>query len=45
MRIHRFLNAGVLTREGRVEPTAEGTPQGGPLSPLCVPGMSSRSEV
>jgi RNA-directed DNA polymerase len=33
MRIHRFLNAGVLTREGRVEPTAEGTPQGGPRSP------------
>jgi RNA-directed DNA polymerase len=32
--IHRFLKAGVLTLEGRVEPTAEGTPQGGPLTPL-----------
>jgi RNA-directed DNA polymerase len=25
-RIHRFLKAGVLTLEGRVEPTAEGPP-------------------
>jgi retron-type reverse transcriptase len=32
--IHRLLNAGVLPLEGRVEPTAEGTPQGGPRSPL-----------
>jgi RNA-directed DNA polymerase len=32
--IHRFLKAGVLTLEGSVEPTAEGTPQGGPLTPL-----------
>jgi RNA-directed DNA polymerase len=32
--IHRFLKAGVLTLEGSVEPTVEGTPQGGPLSPL-----------
>jgi RNA-directed DNA polymerase len=30
--IHRFLNAGVLTLEGSVEPTAEGTPPGGPLT-------------
>jgi RNA-directed DNA polymerase len=28
--IHRFLNAGVLTLAGRVEPTAEGTPPGHP---------------
>jgi RNA-directed DNA polymerase len=34
--IHRFLQAGVLTLEGRVEPTWEGTPQGGPLSPLLA---------
>jgi RNA-directed DNA polymerase len=34
--IHRVLKAGVLTLEGRVEPTAEGTPQGGPLSPLLA---------
>jgi RNA-directed DNA polymerase len=34
--IHRFLKAGVLTLEGGVEPTAEGTPQGGPLSPLLA---------
>jgi RNA-directed DNA polymerase len=34
--IHRFLKAGVLTLEGSVEPTAEGTPQGGPLSPLLT---------
>ena len=32
--IHRCLNAGVLPLEGRVEPTAEGTPHGGPRSPL-----------
>jgi hypothetical protein len=32
--IHRCVKAGVLTLEGRVEPTAEGTPPGGPLSPL-----------
>jgi RNA-directed DNA polymerase len=32
--IHRFLKAGVLTLEGSVEPTVEGTPQGGQLSPL-----------
>ena len=30
--IHRFLKAGVLTLEGRVEPTAEGTPQGGVIT-------------
>jgi RNA-directed DNA polymerase len=34
--IHRFLKAGVLTLEGSVEPTAEGTPHGGPLSPLLA---------
>jgi RNA-directed DNA polymerase len=34
--IHRFLKAGVLTLEGSVEPTAEGPPQGGPLSPLLA---------
>jgi RNA-directed DNA polymerase len=33
---HRCLKAGVLTLEGRVEPTAEGTPPGGPLSPLLA---------
>ncbi len=31
--IRAFLNAGVL-EEGLVSPTTEGTPQGGPLSPL-----------
>jgi RNA-directed DNA polymerase len=34
--IHRFLKAGVLTLEGRVEPTAEGTPPGEPRSPLLA---------
>jgi RNA-directed DNA polymerase len=34
--IHRFLKAGGLTLEGRVEPTVEGTPQGGPRSPLLA---------
>ena len=34
--IHRLLKAGVLILEGRVEPTAEGTPQGGRLSPLLA---------
>jgi RNA-directed DNA polymerase len=34
--IHRFLKAGGLTLEGSVEPTAEGTPPGGPLSPLLA---------
>jgi RNA-directed DNA polymerase len=34
--IHRFLKAGVLTLEGSVEPTGEGTPQGGPRSPLLA---------
>ena len=34
--IHRFLTAGVFTREGMVEPTEEGTPQGSPLSPLLA---------
>jgi RNA-directed DNA polymerase len=31
--IHRFLKAGVFTLEGMVEPTGEGTPQGGPTTP------------
>lgn len=31
--IHKYLNAGVM-REGRLEATHEGVPQGGPLSPL-----------
>jgi RNA-directed DNA polymerase len=31
--IRRFLNAGVM-EDGLVSPTEEGTPQGGPLSPL-----------
>lgn len=31
--IRAFLNAGVL-EDGLVNPTDEGTPQGGPLSPL-----------
>lgn len=34
--IHRFRKAGVLPLEGSVEPTAEGTPHGGPLSPLLA---------
>jgi len=34
--IHRFLKAGVFTLDGAVEPTVEGTPQGGPLSPLLA---------
>ena len=33
--IHRYLNAGVMTGT-KVEPTREGTPQGGPLSPLLA---------
>jgi RNA-directed DNA polymerase len=32
----RFLQAGVLTLEGSVEPTGEGTPPGGPRSPLLA---------
>jgi RNA-directed DNA polymerase len=31
--IRGFLNAGVM-EEGLVSPTEEGTPQGGPLTPL-----------
>ena len=34
--IHRFLKAGVFTLDGAVAPTVEGTPQGGPLSPLLA---------
>jgi len=34
--LHRFLKAGVLTLEGSLAPTVEGTPQGGPLSPLLA---------
>jgi retron-type reverse transcriptase len=33
--IARYLKAGVLV-EGRVEPTTQGVPQGGPLSPLLA---------
>ena len=33
--IHRYLNAGVI-KDGRYEPSEEGTPQGGPLSPLLA---------
>jgi RNA-directed DNA polymerase len=33
--IDRYLKAGALTDEG-LEATAEGTPQGGPLSPLLA---------
>jgi RNA-directed DNA polymerase len=32
--IRAFLNAGVVMEDGVVLPTEEGTPQGGPLSPL-----------
>jgi retron-type reverse transcriptase len=39
--IHRFLKAGVLTLEGSVEPTVEGTPQGGLSTlPTMLPKMS-----
>ncbi len=31
--VHRWLKAGVM-KEGRIEPTEEGTPQGGVISPL-----------
>ena len=33
--IHRYLNAGVMIGR-KVDPTREGTPQGGPLSPLLA---------
>lgn len=33
--VHRFLMAGVVV-EGEISPTSEGTPQGGPLSPLLA---------
>lgn len=33
--IHRYLNAGVM-KDGKYEPSEEGTPQGGPLSPLLA---------
>jgi len=33
--IHRYLKAGAVTSEG-FEPTSEGTPQGGPMSPLLA---------
>lgn len=32
--IRRFLNSGVVMKDGLVKPTEEGTPQGSPLSPL-----------
>jgi RNA-directed DNA polymerase len=34
--IHRWLKAGVVPLEGSVEPTAAGTPPGGPRSPLLT---------
>jgi RNA-directed DNA polymerase len=34
--IRAFLNAGVM-ENGLVSPSVEGTPQGGPLSPLLKP--------
>src|SRR5215210_7360218 len=34
--IGRYLRTGVEVRPGRVEPTSEGVPQGGPLSPLLA---------
>lgn len=34
--IGRYLRAGVEVSAGRVEPTSEGVPQGGPLSPLLA---------
>jgi RNA-directed DNA polymerase len=34
--IHRFLRAGAVSLGGALEPTAEGTPQGGPISPLLA---------
>lgn len=33
--IHRYLNAGIM-KDGKFEPSEEGTPQGGPLSPLLA---------
>lgn len=34
--IHRYLKAGVVLPDGRVEETPQGVPQGGPLSPLLA---------
>jgi RNA-directed DNA polymerase len=34
--LHRFLKAGVMSLEGVLDPTPEGTPQGGPISPLLA---------
>jgi RNA-directed DNA polymerase len=34
--IGKYLRSGVEVRPGRVEPTREGVPQGGPLSPLLA---------
>ena len=34
--VRRFLQAGVVMEEGVCTPTREGTPQGGPLSPLLA---------
>ena len=34
--IGRFLRAGVVMEDGVVVTTEEGTPQGGPLSPLLA---------
>jgi Retron-type reverse transcriptase len=40
--IRAFLNAGVM-ENGLVSPSVEGTPQGGPLSPLLVTSCSTNS--
>ena len=41
--IRRFLQAGVI-ENGLVSPVDEGTPQGGPLTPLTQKVISSSSE-
>jgi RNA-directed DNA polymerase len=40
--IRAFLNAGVM-ENGLVSPSVEGTPQGGPLSPLLITSCSTNS--
>jgi Reverse transcriptase (RNA-dependent DNA polymerase) len=40
--IRAFLNAGVM-ENGLVGPSVEGTPQGGPLSPLLITSCSTNS--
>jgi len=34
--IGKYLRAGVVMPEGKLEPTCSGVPQGGPLSPLLA---------